>query len=188
MNRICIRRFNYDAERFRSGPSFVTGDRADQCRKTKGVVVISGAGGGTETLRQFLAAIRPGSGLALLLMQHTPPYHATFFHDMLSARASRQLLPAQDGMGVCPEWQDLLPPPPRGQAAPLANGLPRSRGIVVGVCGTEACSDDSGGFTSGSAGRVAKNLAATSTRWRHTSRNCQKWRPAGPVREPERLD
>lgn len=103
---------------------------------------------------------------------------------MVSAQASRQLVPAQDGMPVCPDWQHLLPP---GQAAPLANGLPPSRGIVVRFCGTEACSDDSGGFTSGSAGRAAKNLAATSTCWRHTSRNCQKWRRAGPVRKPERL-
>ncbi len=119
------------------------------------VVGIGASAGGIDALRLFVPEIKPGSGIAYVVVQHLDPEHASSLADLL-ARASRvPVRLIQDGMEIEPDHIYVIPPnalltiqdqklrlarpsEPRGQRYPvdsffisLAHERPESSACVI---------------------------------------------------------
>ncbi|MFC0211774.1 CheR family methyltransferase [Paenibacillus chartarius] len=74
------------------------------------VVGIGASAGGLEALEVFFDHMEPNSGMAFVVIQHLSPNYRSFMAELLSARTSMQIIPAEHRMKVMPNCVYLIPP------------------------------------------------------------------------------
>ena len=74
------------------------------------VVAIGASAGGLDACRKLLDALTDGSGLALILVQHLDPNHASMMVELLSSHTPMKVLQATDGMMIQPGHLYVIPP------------------------------------------------------------------------------
>ena len=74
------------------------------------IIGIGASAGGLEALEQFLRAMPPGSGLALVIIQHLDPTHQGIMPELLQRVTAMKVLQAKDRMRVEPNCVYVIPP------------------------------------------------------------------------------
>jgi len=97
-------------------------------KRTRGIVAIIAGEGAAESLRLLLPSLRPGNGLAFILMQRAAPLGENFFREVLSRPDSLQVVEVADGTRLRPDGLHLLP---AGHAATFAHGTLRLRPLAA---------------------------------------------------------
>jgi two-component system, chemotaxis family, CheB/CheR fusion protein len=77
------------------------------------VVGVGASAGGLEAFTRLVKALPPAPGMALLLVQHLDPTHASMLADMLGRETSLPVLQAADGMSVEKDHVYVIPPDTR---------------------------------------------------------------------------
>jgi two-component system, chemotaxis family, CheB/CheR fusion protein len=74
------------------------------------VVAIGASAGGLDACRTLLDALPAGAGLALILVQHLDPTHASMLVELLAGHTSMKVCQATDGMPIEPDHLYVIPP------------------------------------------------------------------------------
>jgi two-component system CheB/CheR fusion protein len=74
------------------------------------VVGVGASAGGLEACIKLLSALSPGTGLALILVQHLDPKHESMMVDLLSKHTEMPVLQAADGMRLQKDHLYIIPP------------------------------------------------------------------------------
>jgi two-component system, chemotaxis family, CheB/CheR fusion protein len=74
------------------------------------VVGIGASAGGLEVLEEFLKAMPPDAGVALIVVQHLSPDHRSHMVPLLAKHTSMPVCSAEDGMLLAPNAVFLIPP------------------------------------------------------------------------------
>jgi two-component system, chemotaxis family, CheB/CheR fusion protein len=74
------------------------------------IVGLGASAGGLEAFEQFLHAMPADSGLALVLVQHLDPSHASILKDILQRTTDMPVVEAQDQQQVLPNHAYVIPP------------------------------------------------------------------------------
>ncbi|MDO9080889.1 MAG: chemotaxis protein CheB, partial [Desulfuromonadales bacterium] len=74
------------------------------------IVGIGASAGGLEALEIFLSQVPPGSGLALVIIQHLDPTHQGIMPELLQRVTAMKVLQAKDRMKVEPNCVYVIPP------------------------------------------------------------------------------
>src|SRR4051812_44077718 len=79
------------------------------------VIGIGSSAGGLEALKELFAALSPQLGMALIIVQHSDPRHATVLPSILRPISTLPIEPAKDGQRIlrghvytAPADQDLI--------------------------------------------------------------------------------
>ncbi|MHB1303680.1 MAG: chemotaxis protein CheB [Acidiphilium sp.] len=85
---------------------------ADAVRDSGGfpVVGIGASAGGLEACRKLLDAMPENHGLALILVQHLDPNHASMLAELLANNTATKVLQATEGMTIEPDHLYVIPP------------------------------------------------------------------------------
>jgi two-component system, chemotaxis family, CheB/CheR fusion protein len=83
--------------------------------KTRGtddflLVCIGASAGGLDACGRLLDVLRPGSGIAFILVQHLDPTHASMMVELLSEHTKMQVLQATHGLRIEPNHLYVIPP------------------------------------------------------------------------------
>ena len=73
-------------------------------------VGLGASAGGLIVLEQFLAHVRPSSGLAYIVVQHLDPTHKAMLVDLLQRSTAMKVLEATDAMRLEPDMVYVIPP------------------------------------------------------------------------------
>ena len=74
------------------------------------VVGLGASAGGLDAFRRLLSVLPAGTGMALILIQHLDPTHASMMVDLLAGHTPLSVQQAADGMPLEPEHVYLIPP------------------------------------------------------------------------------
>jgi two-component system CheB/CheR fusion protein len=74
------------------------------------VVGVGASAGGLEALTQLLQAMRPDSGLAMVIVSHLDPEHKSALGEILAKVSAMPVLDAGDGMAIEPNHVYVMPP------------------------------------------------------------------------------
>ncbi len=74
------------------------------------IVGVGASAGGLGALTQLLAALPPRPGLALVVIQHLDPTHASHLPDLLRPHTSMTVVEASDGIKVAPDHVYVIQP------------------------------------------------------------------------------
>ena len=74
------------------------------------VVGVGASAGGLEAFSEFLAALRPDSGMAFVFIQHLPPERESMIAEILSKRTKMPVQQVEDGMEVRPNHLYVIRP------------------------------------------------------------------------------
>ena len=74
------------------------------------VVGLGASAGGLDACRRLLAVLPAGTGMAVILIQHLDPTHASMMVDLLAGHTPLKVQQAADGMPIEPEHVYLIPP------------------------------------------------------------------------------
>ena len=74
------------------------------------IVGVGASAGGLEAFTTLLRHVDPSSGIALVLIQHLDPTHASFLRDALAKTTTMPVEQAEDGMRVLPDHVYVIPP------------------------------------------------------------------------------
>jgi two-component system CheB/CheR fusion protein len=74
------------------------------------IVAIGASAGGLDAFKQFLAAVRPDSGMAFVLIPHLDPAHESLMVELLSRQTSIPVTEATHGTKIGPNHVYVIPP------------------------------------------------------------------------------
>ncbi len=74
------------------------------------VIGIGASAGGLEAFSDFLAGVRPDSGMAFVFIQHLPPTGESMLTEILSKRMPLKVIEVEDGMLVSPNHVYVIRP------------------------------------------------------------------------------
>ena len=74
------------------------------------MAAIGASAGGLEAYRTLLAALPPKIGMALILVQHLDPTHASMMVELLSPHTALTVLEAREDMRLEPDCVYIIPP------------------------------------------------------------------------------
>ena len=74
------------------------------------IVGLGASAGGLDAFRRLLAALPPSTGMALILIQHLDPTHASMMAELLAGHTPLKVQQAADGMPLEREHIYLIPP------------------------------------------------------------------------------
>jgi len=74
------------------------------------VVAVGASAGGLEAFRALLAALPATTGMAIILVQHLDPTHASMLVDLLSSHTGMTVLQASQGLPLAPDHVFVIPP------------------------------------------------------------------------------
>ncbi len=74
------------------------------------IVGVGASAGGLEAVTQLMEALPPGSGMALILIQHLDPSHKSMMVELLARHTAMTVCQAADGMPIEPEHLYVIPP------------------------------------------------------------------------------
>ena len=96
----------------RSRPSRRSSQRRGRLVAADGfpVVGLGASAGGLDAFRRLLSVLPAGTGMALILIQHLDPTHASMMVDLLAGHTPLSVQQAADGMPLEPEHVYLIPP------------------------------------------------------------------------------
>ena len=98
------------------------GDAKPQPHLDFPVVAIGASAGGLEAATKLVAGLKPGTGMAFILIQHLDPTHESLLVDLLAEHTALPVLQAAEGMRVEPEHFYIIPP---GRYLAIADGALR---------------------------------------------------------------
>jgi two-component system CheB/CheR fusion protein len=76
----------------------------------RALVGIGASAGGLRALEQFLSAVKPGTGLTYLVVQHLAPEHASILPQILGSSSPLPVEAAEDGILPGPDRVYVIPP------------------------------------------------------------------------------
>lgn len=135
------------------------------------MAAIGASAGGLEAYRTLLAALPPKIGMALILVQHLDPTHASMMVELLSPHTVLTVLEAHEDMRLEPDCVYIIPP---GRYLAVHNGAlklsrPQGRqGVRMHGAGTGAV---------GKRGNPKRHVASAGDR--PTKKGAQ-WGPRAP--------
>ena len=74
------------------------------------IVGVGCSAGGLEALEKFLRNVAPGSGMAIVAIQHLDPAHPSALPDLLQRMTPMAVTEASDGITVEPDHLYVIPP------------------------------------------------------------------------------
>ena len=95
-----------------------------------GLVAIGASAGGIEAFRQFFERMPPDSGLAFVVMLHSPPGRTSLLPDILARWTEMPVREGRDGSAIEPDRVLVIPP---GTIAELRDGYLSLRDIPTGT-------------------------------------------------------
>src|SRR5262245_59164829 len=74
------------------------------------IVGVGASAGGLEAFTQFLQALSPDMGMAIVFVQHLSPEHASLLVELLSRVTTLRVATIAEGMAAAPNRVYIMPP------------------------------------------------------------------------------
>src|SRR5688572_571187 len=74
------------------------------------LVGVGASAGGLEAFTQLVEALDPDAGLALVLVQHLSPHHASALVELLASHTAMQVMEVTHGVRIKPNHIYVIPP------------------------------------------------------------------------------